>query len=371
MPFRQLSVVPTVKEMDEALHHSRRAFDVPNDVPRPPLDATPESLLEGHFRLLRHDMLGSAFEQLGERNAKRQQMQRVSDTLYCVQPLQPNHQRGAEIAFGFGLHTDHPAWKKKSPKERGRLLKDDRAFKRGSLFMLRRGDHIHHIARMAETEEADLGAGVVNLILDDPMSLTAILAELTDVMAMSKRGRSLSKVPDSAAQAATRPPSDATTAGGSDQTYTAIAFASSFFSYEPVLQRLQRMEQVPFAEEFLRSPNPAATKMPDASYWPNKLTLRSLVDTCAQKKGLNGSQKSALSRGARKRVALIQGPPGTGKTYVGAALAELILQEGHQKILVRLLARLSVPTSLAFVGQIIRPLFSSFLHFFQVRKSVA
>lgn len=332
-PFRQLSVVPTVAEMNDALHRGRqRLCGVPSNVPRLPLDQSAEELLEGQFRLLRYDMLGSAFEQLNERNPRRQQLQRIHDTLYRVKPLQPNHQRGAEIQFSFSLHQEHPAFRQKRSAV-GKLLKEERAFKRGSLFMLRRGDDIVHIARVAATEEKDLESGLVNLVMGDAPSLNNILKEPTDVKATGRRGHTLSRVADAEAQKATCAPDAAAPSRNTrGATYTAIAFASSFFSYEPVLQRLQDMERVPFAEELLHSDQ--ATSMPNVTYWADQNFMHEAVESCIREKKLNPSQAKALGRSARKRVSLIQGPPGTGKTYVGTALAEVILRKGRQKILV-------------------------------------
>jgi hypothetical protein len=339
-PFRTISVMPTAQEMDEALR-SQRGFTVPSEVPRPPLETTAESLLEGHFRLLRHDMLGSAYEQLSERDEKRRRLHRINDTLYNLKPLQPNHKRGAEIAFRFSLHNEHPAARpgkgRKTP-----ALDEAKIFKRGSLLLLRFENTIEHIARVAKTEPAQLAQGQVNLTFDDVTSLNFILSELTCVQATSWHKQTLTCVSDKDALGATTDlnGTQGTTPRsgkpGTGRTYTAIAFASSYFAYEPVLQRLQRMSSVPFAEELL-FPDlsiPPGVRMPNASYWRNPTARDDIIKKYIALKKLNPSQAQALKRGAIKRVALIQGPPGTGKTYVGSALAELILLHGHQKILV-------------------------------------
>lgn len=324
VPFRTISVIPTVQEMNTALEgvgshgHAR----VPNDVPRPPFDQSANELLDGHFRLLRHDMLGSAFEQLHERNVSRRRRNKVHDTLYKVQALQPNPKYGAEISFSFQLHNEHPVFHLSQRQAKEDALDRSAIFKRDALLMLMRDKKAVHIARVAKTDKANLAKGEINLTFPDQSSLVTILGELTDVKAHAKKGGRLNAVNGKDAES------------GAGSGFTAIAIAASFFSYEPVLRRLQTMHTLQFDTEFVQSKVLERT-MPDTTYWPSGGEYRDrYIQEYARNKGLNESQANALSRGARKRVALIQGPPGTGKTYVGAALAEMILLRGKQKILV-------------------------------------
>ena len=84
--------------------------------------------------------------------------------------------------------------------------------------------------------------------------------------------------------------------------------SSSFFSYEPVLRCLHRLDAVPFAEELVQGQPPK-----DIDYLPSVDP-----DTIIATLSLDQSQKEAVKLGLTKRISVIQGPPGISITVLSS-----------------------------------------------------
>ena len=109
-----------------------------------------------------------------------------------------------------------------------------------------------------------------------------------------------------------------------------IEVSQSFFSYEPMLRRLQGMDAVPFAEEFVSG---KATSRPIDHMEP---LVRQQLDLALKNISppLDRNQQLAVQSALNNQVTLIQGPPGTGKTYIGVLVATLLLKcDPNAKIL--------------------------------------
>jgi hypothetical protein len=126
-----------------------------------------------------------------------------------------------------------------------------------------------------------------------------------------------------------------------DSNIRMIQMSSAFFAYRPILESLQRMCSLPFAEEILNNLDPKPV-----SYFNQLSYLYEEFDkgtSCTDfgpmlrlpnpKLMLNSSQIEAIKLCLKSRVALVQGPPGTGKSFCGALLAKMIHDHTDQKVL--------------------------------------
>ena len=109
---------------------------------------------------------------------------------------------------------------------------------------------------------------------------------------------------------------------------TLVEICSGSFSVTPVLRRLQRLQQVPLAEELLLGQD----SLGPPEYLKG-LNVERAIQTVEDKHKFtfDGKQRHAVQLALTNRVSLTQGPPGTGKTFVGAKIAEILLsQRGSQ-----------------------------------------
>lgn len=136
---------------------------------------------------------------------------------------------------------------------------------------------------------------------------------------------------------------------GSDVELEMITLSRNFFSYQPILQRLQDMESLSFESELLHGANDESTAMVMKDY-KNVVLPECFGGICVdvstpehakqtesalkESTSLDEWQASAFATALRRRVAVIQGPPGTGKSFIGVALASTLLENSSAKIAV-------------------------------------
>ncbi|THH17888.1 hypothetical protein EUX98_g9045 [Antrodiella citrinella] len=120
-----------------------------------------------------------------------------------------------------------------------------------------------------------------------------------------------------------------------------IQIDTAVFAYEPVLKKLQEINQMPLWRELLAWEPGVALDPPTDS--PSRIILelqanplRNLQQIVKADKPiyLDEPQAAALLSGLTQRVSLIQGPPGTGKSFIGALLAKIFHDNTSQTILV-------------------------------------
>lgn len=115
----------------------------------------------------------------------------------------------------------------------------------------------------------------------------------------------------------------------SKQNMLLFEISASFFSYEPILKRLQQMSYVPFADEIVHMKPSQPIKYADLT------ALQAALATEVEKLAfeLDSSQRNAIDTALHDRVSLIQGPPGTGKSFIGELIAKVLLKATDEKIL--------------------------------------
>ena len=104
-----------------------------------------------------------------------------------------------------------------------------------------------------------------------------------------------------------------------------VVVSADLFAYQPVLNGLQMMTQVPFKHEIVD----AKQSLPAVDA---PIAIPSSMKDRVNK--LDDGQRDALNTALNDRVALIQGPPGTGKSFIGVLLAELFVASTDHIILV-------------------------------------
>ncbi|KAF2260255.1 P-loop containing nucleoside triphosphate hydrolase protein [Lojkania enalia] len=117
---------------------------------------------------------------------------------------------------------------------------------------------------------------------------------------------------------------------------------TAVFAYEPILQRLQSMHDIPLQEQLLDfSPGaseavsgiaPKGIVQTIRAKWEND--LQHTLDT-PKSIQLDSAQADSLISGLTKKVSLIQGPPGTGKSFIGALIAKILHDHTSETILVQ------------------------------------
>ncbi|KAJ4858252.1 ATPase family associated with various cellular activities (AAA) domain-containing protein [Trichoderma breve] len=117
------------------------------------------------------------------------------------------------------------------------------------------------------------------------------------------------------------------------------------FSYEPILQRLKEVTEIPIENAILDPAGPPSTYDPP----PRLQAFIRELRNCRQK-GLGAdlgpklgfkrtihiqdAQLESLIKGLENPVGQIQGPPGTGKSFIGAIIAKVLMQLTEYRILV-------------------------------------
>ncbi|KAF1974109.1 P-loop containing nucleoside triphosphate hydrolase protein [Bimuria novae-zelandiae CBS 107.79] len=113
------------------------------------------------------------------------------------------------------------------------------------------------------------------------------------------------------------------------------------FAYEPILQCLQNMKEMPLKEQLLELTPEAnetlsgiqPTSIIQAIRQKGHQELQHIVGTTKSVK-LDEAQSDSLLTGLSKKVSLIQGPPGTGKSFIGALIAKILHDHTSETILV-------------------------------------
>ncbi|EGD73577.1 hypothetical protein PTSG_05285 [Salpingoeca rosetta] len=286
VPFRDISVTPTVNDIGQA---------PPAHLPRPPFTDSLEAVLNGQFRLLREALLGPIRERLQDAAVTRASGKEAFRTLFKVGPVGANAKYGAEMTFTFELHHNHPYHKRKK-SDKAMFWERTSLLKRGSLVLLLQNGEPAMLAEVMQRDPKTLlNDQTVGLRMLEPGHLDDVIKQRT------------------------------TRYHG----YTMVMVAPNFFAFRPILQRLQDLHQLPFKEELLGGQPPEGERAPE--YWRDDVQVEAAA--LAEELTLNPSQREALMHGMSNRVALIQGPPGTGKTFIGVALAKLLVRTCRQRIL--------------------------------------
>ncbi|GJC87141.1 NFX1-type zinc finger-containing protein 1 [Colletotrichum liriopes] len=311
--FRDISVFPTSDEFySSALPFYRRAAEVTG------VEHTqrPRVHLDNQFRLLREDMLAELRDDLkvatGRKkiNKKAQILAGLQLTGISTGDEKRGHPCAVLVACNRGLEP----LKKLTPPKRKAFLSDNKGFLRHQSFGALCGDN--HIVAFAF-----LLRDVDELINSPPvvaLQFTSSDATARALLAFQAPG-----------------------------SLKFILVDTPVFAYQPVLECLQEMMEIPLGGQLLRlgtddedgqSPNSMQQSSRIQAYVEK---LQHAVESKSRKFilgeqcfSLDESQIQSLVHALESPVALIQGPPGTGKSFVGALAAKILLKDPSKRILV-------------------------------------
>ncbi|KAK0390083.1 hypothetical protein NLU13_3656 [Sarocladium strictum] len=117
-----------------------------------------------------------------------------------------------------------------------------------------------------------------------------------------------------------------------------------YFAYEPVLDRLKDMKEVPLQHDLFMIEQPPN---PDTQGFQPTASVKDFITRCRERAAegrkiqivdkfyqLDEAQAAALTFALENPLAVIQGPPGTGKSFVGALIIKVLLEQASPRILV-------------------------------------
>lgn len=308
--FRKISVQPA---MDEILAESP-PFLPPSGSEVPFLADDPETqLLDRNFRLLREDFLASLRESLhGDRNA----------SFLTVQAMRVDVRRAVD----------------KTPDSSAASQPRSRICKGQAGVLLRVREH-HALDQMVEAGYMRRGSLVLLLLHSDdpctepsPITFARVTSPPHTVDEIDSSEETvgdryeMSVKPDNLLLLLLEP-----------RWLRAVQVGRSFFSYEPVLTRLQTMVTLPFRAELLLMRGrtgevlePSAPEYEGAEHIIPTLQ----ANLAAAGAAVDPAQHAAFEHAASHCIANIVGPPGTGKTFVAVELAHAILKSSSEKLLI-------------------------------------
>lgn len=312
--FRDIAVFPTADEirscegpflqrLDDVFQHSR--------------ESRPAEYLSWLFRLLREDMLGNLRKDLavawGQKTGPRKPLSLGRLRLSGVG--NGNDRRPDSLALKMVCDSGLVFHRRLIGKDaRKRFLEDSKSYlKHGSFGALCCGHDV--VAFGSLVRNVDL------LLANPPM----IVVKFADVAALRLALQAF--------------------LGHKKDDLRFIVVDTPTFAYQPILQRLTEIKEIPL-EEVLLEPTFAATPPQSTPQMSALLTglreaLRTdqefdLCDAIDTKRPIHvsGAQLESLINGLENCIGQIQGPPGTGKSFIGALIVAIILKFTEYRVLV-------------------------------------
>lgn len=314
LDYRSVRLVPTSEELLCAaeVHIPERETE---DVTSPEGRAR---ALDRQFRLLREDMVGALREELEvvlnpSANPKCQKMM-DSRTLRKVKFVDVIADGSNSVSYVRASFMQPITRACNDSKKRKKMFEDfwdrqSRLLRRDSLVFIIRDQRLIRIATVHLRDLKDLSKDrpTIGLVFHSDKDLEDILTEVQ---------------------------------ANTDDT-SLVQASASFFAYEPVLERLRAMDDIPLSD-ILLNPTPSSMNICSSSD-----SLKSVISSLKRTKdednlrqlfgtksdiNLDRSQRKAVLNAFESRVSLTQGPPGTGKSFCGALVAKGILDNSDKTI---------------------------------------
>ena len=310
--YRKIRIVPTVEELNSNL-------ECRSAVPIQSVASTVPLLLNRQFRLLREDMLCPMRKEIKEQllapDSKKSRIfkaPRVEDVLCdgvsCVMMT---------VKAPLHLLTRMRNMKANEQKDFFEIGAGKRVLTRDSVLVFVTKGKVVSIGRVVRrkkeeflVKEEDLFR--IGVAFDDKQLLGDMLAQLS----VPFKGGENAAASASSNSTEGKRHAQARHVHGSEQQVADEVFqaSASLFSYQPVLECLRSMDDVPFREEIVEQ----ALPLPLNPIVPIPEQVRRVLTA-------DPSQLHAVESALSRRVSLIQGPPGTGKTFVGVQIVRALL----------------------------------------------
>ncbi|POS78720.1 stage V sporulation protein K [Diaporthe helianthi] len=307
--FRKVAVYPTT---DEFLSTERPFFRRAREVFEVEMAERAAVHLDNTYRLTREDLLGELRNdwQIAQ---GRKRGRRSALTLRELRPafLELGNEivrKKCSLALRCFSGLEELEKKHMQPEARKKWLEDNRNYLRHQSFgALYRGQEIFGFAFVDRDIEG---------LLQSP---PVVILQFTDDRALSKALLALKMMPD-------------------------IMFTlvdTPVFAYEPVLERLKDMKELPLQEQLLDASGAADDFVPQPPIQDITERLSSGGAHVPVRNGLinkkfqlDSSQRHSLINALSRKVSVIQGPPGTGKSFIGALATHFFVQDTSCRILV-------------------------------------
>ncbi|KAI3528554.1 ATPase [Colletotrichum abscissum] len=310
--FRDISIFPT---SDEFYSNAKPFYRMAAEVAAAGQVQRPRVHLDNQFRLLREDMLGELRDDfkvaMGRKKSKKRAQ--ILSGLLPVGIDTGDDRRSRACAVALTCLGGLEIIKKLSPAKCKAFFDDHRNFLRHQSFGALCGeDHIVAFAfLLRDVDQLSKKPPIVTLQFTDSEATARALQALT--------------------------PSN---------NLRFVLVDTPVFAYQPVLECLQEITELPLAERLLRLPNDEKSQPQDllqqTSYVQQYVRrLEEMMKSGSrclslgtQTFRLDDSQLQSLLHALQSPLALIQGPPGTGKSFVGALAAKILLGDPEKRILV-------------------------------------
>ncbi|KAG8157551.1 hypothetical protein KVR01_012593 [Diaporthe batatas] len=305
--FRKVAVYPTT---DEFLSNERPFYRRARDVFELGMSERAAAHLDNTYRLTREDLLGELRNDWqiaqGRKSGRRSAL-----TLRKLWPAfleLGNEKARKKCSLALRCFAGLEDLERKQPNARKKWLEDNRNYLRHQSFgALYRGHEIFGFAFVDRD--------VDGLIESPPV----VILQFTDDKALRKALLALKMM--------------------QDIMFTLVD--TPVFAYEPVLERLKDMKELPLHEQLLDAsgakddlvPQPLIQHVVERLQSSDaKITIRN--DLFKKAFQLDHSQRQSLINALSRKVSVIQGPPGTGKSFIGALATHFFIQHTSYKILV-------------------------------------
>ncbi|KAI3396201.1 hypothetical protein diail_339 [Diaporthe ilicicola] len=305
--FKKVAVYPTT---DEFLSTERPFYRRAREVFEAATSERTAFHLDNIFRLTREDLLGELRSDWqiaqGRKSGRRSAL-----TLRKLSPIflelgDEKARKKCSLALQCGAGLEELG--KKQAGSRKKWLEDNKSYLRHQAFgALYRGQEIFDFAFLDRD---------INGLLESP---PVVILQFTDEKALKKALLALKTA--------------------QDVMFTLVD--TPVFAYEPVLERLKDMREVPLQDELLNLSQTRDDFQPHKALQMITERLESSTAGVSIKSGrvnkdlqLDYSQRHSLIHALSMRCSVIQGPPGTGKSFIGALATHFIVQRTEFKILV-------------------------------------
>ncbi|EHK17219.1 uncharacterized protein TRIVIDRAFT_210598 [Trichoderma virens Gv29-8] len=312
--FRQISIFPTADEVSSKEEPFLQRLDDVFEIPR---ESRTSSYISWLFRLLREDMLADLREDLqiawGQKKAKYKPLCLGGLNLVNYDLGTPFRAKPFTLMVQCKEGINFPQ-NKRSPEAKKKHLDEYKNFiKHGSIGALCVDKSI--IAFGSIMREVDW------LIRDPPV----IGIQLTDNAGLKSAIKTL--------------------LGKNCSELKFYVVDTATFSYEPILQRLKEVTEIPIENAILDPAGPPSEYNPPPKLQAfievlkSSLKRKMAVDLGATlgislAVKIRDAQLESLIKGLENPLGQIQGPPGTGKSFIGAIIARVLMELTDYRILV-------------------------------------
>lgn len=307
--YRQIAIYPTT---DEFMCTERPFFRKAKEVSDMDMTQRPAAHLDNMFRLLREDLLGELRNDWQSATDVQKRGKRPVLTLQGLSPVALNlggNNRRQKVCLSLRCETGLEGLMDLPQQRRKKWLDDNKGFLRHQAFgALYQGHDIYGFAFIDRHTDG---------LLESPPILTL---RFTDDMALKRALVALKTL--------------------NDVKFTLVN--TPVFAYEPVLQQIKNITEIPLQEWLLDPENTTESSACTShsfqfqdgpmSFQPADTNTETTPDV--KHIDLDPSQRISLKNIQESTVSVTVGPPGTGKSFIGALAVLRILKNTKAKVLV-------------------------------------